>query len=160
MRLTSRSAALASCLALASIPAIASADKPAHPGSNGKGHANGNGHSQRCKKPAQSKGWVVSGTYGATGSFTATKNADGTYSGTVSFTVAHGNHHAAGATGPFTFTNARVSFDSPTATAPAATDNVRLIGKISVAKKGCTSATAGQVTIRKIRFSAPEAAKA
>jgi hypothetical protein len=144
MRLTSRSAALASCLALASIPAIASADKPAHPGSNGKGHANGNGHSQRCKKPAQSKGWVVSGTY----------------SGTVSFTVAHGNHHAAGATGPFTFTNARVSFDSPTATAPAATDNVRLIGKISVAKKGCTSATAGQVTIRKIRFSAPEAAKA
>jgi hypothetical protein len=162
MRLISRTAALALCLAFASIPAIAGADKPANPGSNGKQnaaeHGNGKGHSKRCKKPAQSKGWVVSGTYGTTGSFTATMNADGTYAGSVSFTAVRTNHHAAGATGPFSFTNATVTFDSPTATAPAATDNVRLIGKISVAKKGCTSTTAGQVTIRKIVFSAPEAA--
>jgi hypothetical protein len=167
MHLTSKTAALASCLALASIPAIASAHKPANPGSQGQEnsashgseHGNGRGHSQRCTKPAVSKGYVVSGTYGTTGSFTATKNADGTYTGSVSFTVVRTNHLAAGATGPFSFTNTKVTFDSPTATAPAATDNVRLIGKIVVAKKRCTSDGAGQVTIRKVVFSTPEAAR-
>jgi hypothetical protein len=167
MHMTSKTAAFASCLAIASIPAIASAHKPANPGSQGHensvvhadGPRDGNGHSQRCKKPSVSKGYVVSGTYGSTGTFTATKNADGTYTGSVSFTVVRTNHHAAGATGPFSFTNAKVKFDSPTATAPAATDRVRLIGKITVAKKHCTSASAGQVTIRKIVFTTPEAAR-
>jgi hypothetical protein len=101
------------------------------------------------------KGYVASGAYGTTGSFSATKNADGTYTGTVSFTVEHTNHHASGATSPFSFTDARVSFDSPTATAPAASDHVQLIGKIAVDNHGCTSATAGKVTVKRIVFSAP-----
>jgi len=74
----------------------------------------------------------------------------------VSFTVTHTNHHATGATPPFSYTNARVTFDSPSATAPIATDHVMLIGKIAVATHGCTSAT-GTVTIHKIVFSTPGA---
>jgi hypothetical protein len=122
-----------------------SAGKPANPGSQGKG---------RCRKPTVNEGYVVSGTYGTAGLFSPTApNADGSYTGTVSFTVTHTNHHAMGAKAPFSFTDARVTFDSPTATAPAATDSVRLIGKIAVAKKGCTSTSAGMVTINKIMFS-------
>jgi hypothetical protein len=100
------------------------------------------------------KGFVASGTFGPSGSFSAIKNADGTSNGTISFTMTHSNHHAKGATPPFTLTNAKVTFDSPTATAPLATDNVRVIGKIAVLKHGCTSATAGTVTINKVVFSA------
>jgi hypothetical protein len=122
-----------------------SAGKPASPGSQGKG---------RCRKPTVNEGYVVSGTYGTAGLFSPTApNADGSYTGTVSFTVTHINHHAMGAKPPFSFTDARVTFDSPTATAPAATDSVRVIGKIAVAKKGCTSTSAGMVTINKIMFS-------
>jgi hypothetical protein len=122
-----------------------SAGKPADTGSEGKG---------RCRKPTVNKGYVVSGTYGTAGLFSPTApNADGSYTGTVSFTVTHTNHHAMGAKPPFSFTNARVTFDSPTATAPAATDSVRVIGKIAVAKKDCTSTSAGTVTISKIVFS-------
>jgi hypothetical protein len=122
-----------------------SAGKPAKPGSQGNG---------RCRKPTLNEGYVVSGIYGTAGLFSPTApNADGSYTGTVSFTVTHTNHHAMGAKPPFSFTDARVTFDSPTATAPAATDSVRVIGKIAVAKKGCTSTSAGTVTINKIMFS-------
>jgi hypothetical protein len=123
------------------------AGHPTNPGSQGKG---------RCRKPTVEKGWVVKGTYGTAGTFSPTApNADGTYSGTVSFTVTHTNHHAKGATAPFTFANAKVTFDSPTATAPAASDNVMVIGKVAVNKHGCTSTTSGTITISKIVFSAP-----
>jgi hypothetical protein len=167
MNLTPKTAALTACLALAGVPAMANAAKPENPGSQGHEKAaqhrsatvNGNGHSQRCKKPTVLKGYVASGMYGPAGSFTATKNADGTYSGSVSFTVTKANHHAKGATGPFSFTSAKVTFDSPTATAPALTDNVRMIGKITVAKSKCTGASAVQVTIRKLVFSAPRSAQ-
>ena len=122
-----------------------SAGKPASSGSQGKG---------RCRKPTVNEGYVVSGIYGTAGLFSPTApNADGSYTGTVSFTVTHTNHHAMGAKPPFSFTDARVTFDSPTATAPAATDSVTVIGKIAVAKKGCTSTSAGTVTINKIMFS-------
>lgn len=123
-------------------------------GSTGSTADRGNQGKGRCRTPIVNKGYVASGSYGTTGSFTATKNADGTYTGTVSFTVTHTNHHAKGATSPFSFSNARVSFDSSTATAPAANDHVRVIGKIAVDKHGCTSPMAGMVTIRKIDFSA------
>lgn len=125
--------------------AAQSAGKPASPGSQGEG---------RCRKSTVNKGYVVSGTYGTAGLFSpAAPNADGSYTGTVSFTVTHTNHHAMGAKPPLSFTDARVIFDSPTATAPVATDSVRVIGKIAVTKKGCTSTTAETVTINKIVFS-------
>jgi hypothetical protein len=124
-------------------------------GATGTTGSTGSQGTGRCRNPIVNKGYVVSGTFGTTGSFSATKNADGTYTGTVSFTVTRTNHHAAGAKSPFSFTSAKVRFDSPTATAPAATDNVRLIGMIAVARQGCTSTTVGKVTISKIVFSTP-----
>lgn len=158
------------CVALFAVPASAFATKPANPGSQGKGDAsgqgqnnnngngpsanNGAGHSQRCKHSTVSKAFVASGTFGAGGMFTASKNADGTYSGTISFTVNQTNHPGSGAKPPFTLTNAKVTFDSPTATAPVASDDVKVIGKIVVVvKKGC-HATGGQITIQKVVFSA------
>jgi hypothetical protein len=126
-----------------------------HKGSTGSTGSTGSEGTGRCRNPIVDKGYVVSGTFGTTGSFSATKNPDGTYTGTVSFTVTHTNHHATGAKPPFSFTSAHVTFDSPTATAPAATDSVRLIGNVAVAKQGCTSTKVGTVTIRKIVFSAP-----
>lgn len=168
MRLTTKTAAAVACLAFAAVPAVAGADKPDNPGSQGQGHAakpnkgqHGQGHSQRCKKAAHAKGYVVSGTYGADGAYApsvaATDSAPATV-GSLSFTVTRTNHHATGATSPFSFTDAKVTFDSPTATGPVAGDDVKVIGKILVAKKGCTDPTTGQVTIRKIVFSAPDAA--
>jgi hypothetical protein len=158
-----RRAALTACLALAVTPALAGAKKPSDPGSHGKGHeltAAGQGQAKgkgRCRKPAVAKGFVASGTYGDTGTWDAVANPDGTSTGSVGFAVTHANHHAAGAKGPFAFTNARVVFDSATATAPAATDTVRVLGKILVAKKGCTSDQTGTVTVRRVIFSAPDA---
>jgi hypothetical protein len=128
-------------------------------GSTGNTGATGSHGSQgkgRCRRGTVEKGWVVAGTYGTAGTFSPTApNADGSYTGTVSFTVTHMNRHAKGATPPFTFANAKVRFDSPTATAPAATDNVRLIGMIAVSKHGCTGPVTGTITIRKIAFSVP-----
>jgi hypothetical protein len=161
MNLTSKIAAVAGCAALAAFPALAGADKPTHPGSQGQGHAvpHGQGHSKRCKKPATSRGYVATGTYGDTGAFTpfvAATDTTAAVPGSLSFTVTHTNHHAVGATSPFSFTTAKVTFDSPTATAPAATDTVRVIGKILVAKKGCTlDPSVNPVTIRKFMFIAP-----
>jgi len=165
MSFVNRRVALTACLALSVTPALAAASKPVDPGSQGKAHANtqttaSHGKAKakgRCRKAVVAKGFVASGTYGETGTFTATANPDGTWAGSVGFTVTHANHHAKGAAGPFAFTNARVVFDSPTATAPAATDTVRVIGKVLVAKHGCTSDSAGQVTIRRVVFSAPDA---
>jgi hypothetical protein len=139
------------------VAAVASQGHGPHNGSTGATGSTGSHGSKgkgRCRNPLVNKGYVASGTYGTSGSFSATKNADGTYTGTVGFTVTHTNHHAKGATPPSSFTDAKVTFDSPTATAPAATDHVRLIGKIAVDKHGCTSTTAGTVTIKKIVFSA------
>jgi hypothetical protein len=184
MQFTSRTAALASCLAIAAIPAIASAAKPQNPGSQGKGHAEHHAkgpsqnpaenrskkpsenpsekHSQRCKKTTTNKAFVVSGSY-TNGSFTATKDNPSdprsTYSGSVALLVKKTNRHAQAFTGQqtFKFSHAKVTFDSPTATGPNANDNVKLIGKIVVVKKKCTG-TGGEITIRKIVFSIPEPA--
>jgi hypothetical protein len=168
MSFVNRRVALTACLALSVTPALAAASKPVDPGSQGHAHANtqstaAHGKAKakgRCHKAVVAKGFVASGTYGDTGTFTATANPDGTQTGSVGFTVTRTNHHAKGATGPFAFTNARVVFDSPTATAPAATDTVRVIGKVLVAKHGCTSDSAGQVTIRRVVFSAPDTSTA
>jgi hypothetical protein len=168
MNRTSKLAAVASCAALAAFPALAGAHKPTHPGGQGQdpavqpGHGqHGQGQSKRCKKPGTARGYVVTGTYGDAGAFTPYVAATDTapaVPGSLSFTVTHTNHHAQGATSPFSFTTARVTFDSPTATAPAATDTVKVIGKILVAKKGCTLDPAvTPVTIRKIVFAAPSA---
>lgn len=168
MSFVNRRAALTACLALSAVPALAVAAKPVDPGSQGNGHATtqpATSHGKakakgRCRKAVVAKGFVASGTYGDTGTFTATANPDGTQTGSVGFTVTHANHHAKGATGPFAFTNAHVVFDSATATAPAATDTVRVIGKVLVAKHGCTSDQAGQVTVRRVVFSAPDTSDA
>jgi len=166
MKRISRTAAVAACLAVAAVPAIAAADKPQDPASQGhrqgQTKANGQGHSKRCKKPTVSKGWVVKGTYTSwTGTQDNASDPKTTYSGTLTMTVTHTNHHAKGATSPFTFSHAKVKFDSPTATGPVTGDNAKLIGKIVVARKGCATQAAaatpsvGTVTIKKIVFSTP-----
>jgi hypothetical protein len=115
------------------------------------------------------KGYVVIGTYGADGAFTPytaavpatdTTPATDAVPGSVAFTITSTNHHAAGAASPFSFTTAKVRFDSRTATAPVVGDHVAVMGKILVAKKNCTDPSAGQVTIRRIVFSAPHPAGA
>jgi hypothetical protein len=173
MNRTTKMAVAVACLAAAAAPAVANADKPANPGSQGKhkpathtkapaGDTNSpsQGRSMRCRKPTVSKAFVVSGTFT---SWTAVKDAPAdpasTYSGTITLTVKRANHHAQGATSPIAFSHARVRFHGATATAPVAGDNVRLIGKIVLAKRSCStqagSATPapGTVTIRKITIS-------
>lgn len=160
MKLISKAAAAAACLAVGAVPAIATADKPEHPGSN----ANGQGHSQRCKKPTVSKGFVASGTYTSwTGTQDTVGDPNSSYSGMLTMAVTHTNHHAKNATSPFAFAHAKVTFDSPTATGPVTGDNAKVIGKIIVAKKHCSTQaaaatpSAGTYTIKKIVFSTPGA---
>lgn len=171
MNITAKAAAAAACLAVAVAPAVATASKPDQPGSKGQEKAQQKSQkpssapsqgSKRCKKPTVSKGFVASGTYTSwTGVKDNPADPKSTYSGTLTVAVARTNHHAKNATSPFTFSQAKVRFDSPTATGPVAGDKVKLIGKIVVAKKKCSTQAAaatpapGTYTIAKIVFSAP-----
>jgi hypothetical protein len=121
------------------------------------------GNSHKCK--AHSVGYIVSGTltsYGLTqtaGAQTPADTSDDRYSGTLGLTVTQTNHHAATLTGAqtLTVTDVRVSFGEGVAKPPAVGTRVKLIGKVTKVAKKCTDqSAAGQVTYRKVTFTAAE----
>lgn len=130
MRIKFRAAgivAAATALAIA-VPAAAHPGKADHP-------SNTNPPSQSHRCAPHNVAYVVSGV--VTDSSMA-QNDDGTWSGTLTYTVKHHNHAAKGDPGSATFTNAKlkVKFDDGT-TAFAPGERVRLIGKLATVRKGC-----------------------
>ncbi len=126
-------------------------EHPAHPG---KPH--------KCM--AHNVAYIVSGTLV---SQALSKNADGTYSGTVTVSVAHTNRHAAAAKGmteTYTLTDAHPTLalrdtnndGSVGLDDLAAGDRVKAIGKITTLSKKCDqSKFTSQTTIREVIFHVP-----
>jgi hypothetical protein len=135
----------------------------------GKGHhgQSGNpGNSHKCKP--HKVGYVASGTLVLVTPplTTLTKNADGTYTGTLEVAVTHTNHHAAGDKGTktYTVTNVHVTFGLADTNSDGsvglddlkAGDQVKVIGKITALAKKCNqSGFTATTTIRKVVFNAP-----
>lgn len=146
--------AAASALAIAG-PVTA---KPAHPSHPAKpAHP---AHPVKSHKCVAHK--VAYRAYGKFVSWTATKNTDGTYTGTITVHVTRANHHATADVGhdvTYTLTGTKVRF-SKTTNPPAAGDRVKLIGKITQVAKKCTDRSgAGTITLRKVRIRAPRTHK-
>jgi hypothetical protein len=95
--------------------------------------------------------YVTSGTY-VTSSLT--KNADGTYSGSITVIVTRTNHHAKGVKHTqvvYTLTKAHVTFGHGVTTPPAVGSKVQLIGKITALAKMCNqTGFTPKITIRKV----------
>jgi hypothetical protein len=143
---------VAGVLALASV-AIAKPPHPAHPNHpNNSGNTNNSGKSKKCA--THKVAYVASGTLVSWG---ATAGTDGTFSGPVSFTLSHANHHVAGTKGTtvmLTLGASKLTLGVGV-TSPMAGDKVKVIGKITQIAKKCTNQTgAGVVTVRKITVTA------
>lgn len=164
MRINLKAGALlaaATALAIA-VPAAAHPNGSNHPSGSdhptGTNHPTGNSHStgsHRCT--AHNVAYVVSGTITAS---TMTPNGDGTWSGTLTYTVTHHNHWAKSDPGSATLTNVKPTFDNA-ATDFSTGNQVTLIGKVQVVRsKGHNACNnpgvqAGSVTIRKVVVSPP-----
>ena len=87
--------------------------------------------------------------------FTATKNSDGTYSGTIEVRVTNANHHAKTdkkGNVVYTLDHAKITFGHG-ANPPAAGDRVTVIGKITTVGKKCSNQSdAGTVTVGKVNI--------
>jgi hypothetical protein len=138
-------------------------EHPKHPGKPGSPkHPAHPGNPRKCM--AHNVAYIVSGTLV---SQTLSKNADGTYSGTVTVSVTHTNRHAAAAKGmteTYTLTDAHLTFalrdtnndGSVGLDDLAAGDRVKAIGKITTLSKKCDqSKFTSQTTIGKVIFHAP-----
>jgi hypothetical protein len=81
------------------------------------------------------------------------KNADGSYTGTLTVHVTRNNHHARSDVGKdvtYTLTNARVKFGHGVTNPAAAGDRVTVIGKVTTLAKKCDqTGFTPTVTIRK-----------
>jgi hypothetical protein len=127
-------------------------------GQSGQTH----GNSHKCK--AHKVGYVVAGTltsYGLTQSAGAQTpdTSDDRYSGTLGLTVTKTNHHASALSGAqqVTLTDVRVSYGDGVTPPPAVGTRVKLTGKVTKVSKKCTDqSAAGQVTYRKVKFTAAE----
>lgn len=137
-------------------------------GNAGAEHGHGRGHngthpgsSHRCQPHAV--GYVASGTLEAQ---SLTKNADGTYSGSLSVDLTHGNRPARAGLGKqqVTVEDIRVTFGLRDANGDgsvglddlAAGDRVRLLGRITVLAKRCPAGEfTATTTIRHAVFHAP-----
>jgi hypothetical protein len=148
-----RTALVAAVGALAmAVPAGAHPGPGSHPGgsANNPGHTTPPAKSHRCAP--HNVAYVVSGTITAS---TMAQNSDGTWSGTLTYTVTHHNHWAANDPGTATLTNVKVAFDNG-ATAFATGELVKLIGKLGVVRGGhgkhaCTnSGPQGSPTFRMV----------
>jgi hypothetical protein len=138
-------------------------ETPAQPKAQGQsGQASAKSH--KCK--AHKVGYIVTGTlttYGLTQSAGAqTPDAsDDRYSGTLGLTVTKTNHHANGLSGAqqVTLTDVRVSYGDGVTPPPAAGTRVKMIGKVTKVSKKCTDqSAAGQITYRKVTFTAAKPA--
>lgn len=137
--------AAASALAIAA-PVTAKPPDPSHPAHPVKSH----------KCAAHKVAYTASGTFV---SWATTKNADGTYTGTITVHVTKANHHATSAKGndvTYTLANTNVVFRK-TANPPAAGNRVKLIGKITEIAKRCSDhSAAGTITVRKVDIRIPK----
>lgn len=144
--------------AVAAVPAYAGAHGGGNPGAtHGKsgakhGESGTHGKSHKCK--AHNVGYVVSGVLQS--SALAQDSGSNTYSGTLSMTVTHTNHHAKGFDGSnVTLSHVVVTFgDGVTGPNPASGTNVHLIGKVPAFAKKCNQPY-GTAKIRKVNFTAP-----
>lgn len=154
--------ALTTALALAALAVPAAAkDHPDH-GSKAKAHAE-HGQSQdakahKCK--LHGVGYVVGGTLE---SGTLTKNADGTYDGTLTVKVAQANHHAVAdkaTSKTYTLDDARVNLHGQDPAALKPGSRVKLQGKVTKLNKKCdqTGFTA-TTTVKKASIKDPKAAE-
>ena len=134
MSVGNRLAALAAVGALAVVaPAAAKPTHPTHPSQ--PIHPSQPPTSHKCA--GHNVAYVASGQFV---SWTATQNADGTWSGTIIVHVTRSNHHAAAAKSgnvTYTLSNTKVTFGHG-ANPPAAGDSVHVRGKISELAKKCT----------------------
>lgn len=134
--------AAATALAIA-VPAAA------HPGTKGtphqRNHPSANHPSQSHRCTPHNVAYLVSGTVDGTTGSTLAVNPDGTWSGTLAVDVSRANHWAKadkGTTVTYPFTDAKltVRFDGGTSDF-AAGERVKLIGKLAVVSKNCTTVT-------------------
>jgi hypothetical protein len=120
------------------VPATAHPSHPSHPASS---------HSCRAHKVA----YIA---YGRLVSWSATKNGDGTWSGTIVVHVNHANHHAkTDVNGDVTYTldHARVKLGEGVSTPPHANDKVKVIGKITFLPRHCDhTGFTPHVTVRQV----------
>jgi hypothetical protein len=98
------------------------------------------------------------------GSGTATRGDD-RYSGTLTVNVTRANHRAPKGEQTYTVENARVRFSDAdhnhVADEPKAGDRVKVQGKTTKLRRKCdSSGFSPEVTVRKVSFKAPKAAKA
>jgi len=109
---------------------------PAHPSKPAPSTSTAPSTSHKCT--SHSVAFVAFGTVGTWG---ATENADGTWSGTISVQVKHANHHAASAEGTaatFTLTNSKVHMSHGVTNPPATGSRVQVMGKITTLAKKCS----------------------
>ena len=139
------------------------AGKPAQPVKAESDH-NGEAKSEG-KSNAGTRSYVAAGTLV---SQALTKNADGSYDGTLSAAVTKTNKHARaqnGTTQNYTLDNVQLKFNVPDRDANGAVDaadlragdRVKVTGRITKVKKSDPTVTP-TVTIKKVRFNEPKAA--
>ncbi|HET9719876.1 MAG TPA: hypothetical protein VFP55_07360 [Solirubrobacteraceae bacterium] len=134
MKIRSKATALiAASGALAIAVPAAAHTTPSHPSGTGSGAA----HTHRCAP--HKVAYIVSGTI-IDGS-TLVQASDGTWSGTLTYTVTHHNRWAKGDSGSATLSSTKVSFRAG-ATDFSAGNRVKLIGKVEYVRvKGHNSCT-------------------
>jgi hypothetical protein len=152
------------------LPALAPADQgkghgpsttPDNSDKHGDEHGKSGSHKGSHKCRPHKVGYIVSGNLLTQ---TLTKNADGTYSGDVTFEVKHTNHHAKTDKGIAKLENVKVTFGLPDTNNDGSVglddvkvgDRVKLIGKLTVLAKKCdTKEFTPATTFRKVVFHEP-----
>ena len=155
--------ALTTALALAALAVPAAAkDHPDH-GNKAKAKTE-HGKSQQAKArkcKAHGIAYVAGGTLE---SGTLTKNADGTYDGTLTVKVAQANHHAKAdktTSKTYTLDDARVNLHGQDPAALKPGSRVKLQGKVTKLNKKCDqTAFTATTTIKKASIKDPKAADA
>jgi hypothetical protein len=109
------------------------------------------GHS--CKPRSigfHASGTLVSQALTQTTGMDTTTRRDDRFSGTLTVQVARANHRAPKGAQTYTLADDRVHFDA--AGAPKAGDRVKLYGKLTLARKGCSDPSTPAVDARRVRF--------
>jgi hypothetical protein len=146
-----RKLALLGAFGALAIAAPAQADKPVQP--------------VKPVKPVKAKSCTPSNrglnTSGTLVAAAVTKNADGTYSGTITVNVTKANHKAPTGSQTYTLDRAKVTFHKGVdAAAPAPGSRVKVHGKITALPKKCsTTGFTPTVTVKKVDLSQPKAPK-
>lgn len=144
-------ATVAATAAVVAIPATATAHLPHH-----RRHVWRLHHRCRLHDVAYRAGGTLT-------SWGLTQNANGTWSGTLTVDVLHGNRHAGGQVGTdttYTITDATVRFGPHATNPPAADSRIQLRGRALALGKRCTgtgTSTTETYAIRHIRVHAPAA---